>query len=78
MEKIFKSTDDVDSLVEQICPPEQKLDSFFKKFGTNAGGLSDCWHYSNNWKELSEIEKWKYVALCERYWRIYYQNYYYT
>ena len=26
------------------------------------------WKFNNNWKNFSEIEKWKYIALCAIYW----------
>ena len=52
--------DDVDKLVLQVYPDYEGQHPLFKKFGTRLR--------TDNWKNLSELEKWKYVALCSLYW----------
>ena len=65
--------DDVDKLVEQVCPFHEGQHPLFKKFGVRISGICDFWERTKNWKELSELEKWKYVALCSLYWEKMYQ-----
>lgn len=60
--------DNVDKLVLQVYPEYEDQHPLFKKFGTRTGGVCDTWLRTNNWKDLSELEKWKYVALCSLYW----------
>ena len=60
--------DDVDKLVLQVYPDYEGQHPLFKKFGTRTGGICDTWLRTDNWKNLSELEKWKYVALCSLYW----------
>lgn len=60
--------DDVDLLVQASYPNHEGQHPLFKKFGTRTGGICDTWLYTTNWKQLDEIDKWKYVALCALYW----------
>ncbi len=60
--------DDVDKLVLQVYPDHESQHPLFKKFGTRTGGFVDTWLRTDNWENLSELEKWKYVALCSLYW----------
>ena len=61
--------DDVDVLVEKSYPNHEGQHPLFKKFGTRTGGFYDTWLYTKDWSQLSETEKWKYVALCALYWK---------
>ena len=70
-EEIF--LDDIDTLVEKVYPSHEGQMPLFKKFGTRTGGICDCWLYTKDWKELPEIEKWKYVAYCALYWEAQYE-----
>ena len=65
--------DDVDRLVLQTYPEHEGQHPLFKKFGTRTGGICDTWSRTNDWKNLTETEKWKYVALCALYWEHQYQ-----
>lgn len=60
--------DDVDKLVLQVYPDYEGQHPLFKKFGIRTGGICDTWLRTDDWKDLSETEKWKYVALCSLYW----------
>lgn len=60
--------DDVDALVLQMYPEHEGQHPLFQKFGTRTGGICDYWLRTNDWKNLTETEKWKYVALCALYW----------
>ena len=73
-ENIF--IDDVDKLVMQVYPEHEGQHPLFKKFGTRTGGICDIWDRTSNWKNLSELEKWKYVALCSLYWEKMYAYWY--
>lgn len=66
--------DDVDKLVKENFPLFEGDHPLFKKFGYRTGGFYDGWVFLNGWEDLSEAEKWKYVALCERYWHTW-ENY---
>lgn len=70
-------TEDVDKLVREEYPPYESIYPLFEKFGFRTGGLYDRWEYFDSWEELPEIEKWKYVALCSRYWYFWYEYWYY-
>ena len=65
--------DNVDFLVEQIYPSYEGQHPIFPLFGTRTGGIADIWLRTKNWKDLPDFLKWKYVALCERYWRYFYE-----
>lgn len=68
--------DDVDFLVEQNFPHDEKQHPIFPLFGERAYGCwNNSWVPTENWRELPEVLKWKYVALCERYWRCVYEYY---
>ena len=60
--------DDVNVLVKKSYPDHEGQHPLFKKFGTRTGGFFDTWIYTKDWDQLSETEKWKYVALCALYW----------
>lgn len=64
--EIFSKT--VDELVEESCPDHEGQHPLFKKFGVRTGGIYDTWLYTKDWRDLPEIDKWKYVALCALYW----------
>lgn len=63
--KIF--IDDVNELVKISFPDHEGQHPLFKKFGVRSGGICDTWIRTNNWENLSDCEKWKYVALCSLY-----------
>ena len=65
--------DDVDQLVLQVFPDHEGQHPLFEKFGTRTGGFCDTWERTKDWKNLTETEKWKYVALCSLYWERQYQ-----
>ena len=65
--------DDVDKLVMQTYPDHEGQHPLFKKFGTRTGGFTDAWVRTQDWQNLPEVEKWKYVALCSLYWQEVYQ-----
>lgn len=68
--------DDVDKLVIQVYPNHEGQHALFKKFGARTGGICDTWYRTSDWKNLSELEKWKYVALCSLYWEKMYSYWY--
>lgn len=65
--------DDVNLLVKTSSPSYEGQHPLFKKFGTRTGGIYDTWLYTENWEQLDEVEKWKYVALCALYWEKQYE-----
>lgn len=65
--------DDVDVLVKKSYPDNEEQHPLFKKFGVRTGGFIDTWIYTKDWNQLSETEKWKYVALCALYWKKQYE-----
>ena len=68
--------DDINTLVEQNFPDYEGQLPLFKKFGTRTGGFIDTWVPTKDWKNLPEIEKWKYVAYCALYWEAQYKYWY--
>lgn len=65
---------DVDDLVRENYPDHEGQHPLFKKFGIRSGGICDCWYFHDGWENFSELEKWKYIALCSLYWEKQYQN----
>lgn len=65
--------DDVDRLVLRCYPDHEGQHPIFEKFGMRTGGMYDTWLYTKDWRQLPEIEKWKYVALCSLYWESMYE-----
>lgn len=65
--------DDIDKLVLRCYPNHEGQHPIFEKFGFRTGGLCDNWQRTKDWKQLPEIEKWKYVALCSLYWENMYE-----
>ena len=68
--------DDVDMLVKTIYPSYEGQHKLFEKFGLRTGGVCDIWMYTDDWEDLPEIDKWKYVALCSLYWQKQYEYWY--
>lgn len=58
----------VDELVLKSYPNFEGQHPIFRKFGVRTGGTNDTWLYTEDWQTLSEVEKWKYVALCALWW----------
>lgn len=69
-------TTDINDLVEECFPNHEGQHPIFKKFGVRYAGICDSWYYTKDWKDLPELEKWKYVALCSLYWQKQYENWY--
>lgn len=79
-------------LKTKVTPPyeAEDMDETFKKYGTMICGICDYWHWFtkdniteyalNNGRrpieEATELEIWKMIAICERYWRVFYDNCY--
>lgn len=63
---IFNKT--IDEFVKRSFPNCEGQHPLFQKFGVRTGGICDCWHFISGWESFPEIEKWKYVALCQKYW----------
>ena len=77
----------------KIVPPYEAdyIDDLFKKYGIMILGISDYWHWftkenitdyaiHNGCKpveEATELELWKMIAICERYWAVSYKEWYY-
>jgi hypothetical protein len=57
-------------------PSHEGQHPLFKKFGVRTGGICDQWLLNENWRQFSETEKWKYIALCALYWKSQYQYWY--
>lgn len=68
--------DDVDLLVKKSYPNDEGQHPLFKKFGIRTGGICETWLYTENWEQLEEVDKWKYVALCALYWEKQYEYWY--
>ena len=72
----FVSDDDFLECVEKVVesyPDDEGQHPLFKKFDVRTGGLYDTWIYTKDWNQLSETEKWKYVALCALSWKKQYE-----
>lgn len=65
-EMVFHKT--LDKLVQESHPNNEKDHPIFEKFGMRTKDELRIWKFNNNWKNFSEIEKWKYIALCAIYW----------
>ena len=58
---------------EDIYPDHEGQHPLFEEFGTRTGGFCDTWYRKKNWEKLSELKKWKYIALCSLYWKKWYK-----
>lgn len=67
-DKFFNMT--ANEIIEKqvIFPLHEGQHPLFKKFGVRTGGICDQWLLNENWRQFSEAEKWKYIALCALYW----------
>lgn len=79
-------------LKTKVTPPyeAEDMDETFKKYGMMICGIGDFWHWftkdniteyalNNGHKpieEATELEIWKMIAICERYWHIFYSDCY--
>lgn len=80
----------VDFLKTRVTPPlgAENMDDVFAKYGMTVCGICDYWYWFtkdniteyalNNGRkpieEASELELWKMIAICERYWEIFYSQ----
>lgn len=80
-------------LKTRVTPPmeAETMDETFKKYGMIVCGIGDYWHWFtkdniteyalNNGhrpvEEATELELWKMIAICERYWEVFYSELYY-
>ena len=81
MLKLKKPTDEifhlnVDDLVKKVYPDYEGQHPLFEKFGHRYAGIYDDWIYTEDWEQLSDTEKWQYVALCSLYWKQWYMYWY--
>lgn len=74
-EKIDYENLNLDSLVLSSTPPlgAETYDTVFKKFGYCVYGVCEKWVFYDNWKENSDEDKWKFVALCSLTWEKFYK-----
>lgn len=79
-------------LTTKVTPPYEAeyMDETFKKCGMMVCGIGDFWHWFtkdniteyalNNGcrpvEEVTELELWKMIAICERYWHVFYSDCY--
>lgn len=82
----------IDFLKTRITPPYEatRIDPLFTKYGMMVCGIGDYWHWftKNNItqyaldnghkpiEEATEEELWKMIAICSRYWQVFYQRLY--
>lgn len=67
----------VDELVKEATPPLEGCGREpFESFGSYYFGIADGFNLRADYKDMSELEKWKYVALCNTYWMYSYQWWY--
>ena len=82
----------VEFVKTKITPPyeAEDMDEVFKTYGVMVTGIADYWHWftrdniteyalSHGHKpieEASELELWKMIAICERYWEVFYSDCY--
>lgn len=65
---------DIDELVyEATAPFEGYGREPFESFGSYYFGIADGFDLRADYKNMSELEKWKYVALCNTYWLYFYE-----
>ena len=80
----------VNFLKTRVTPPlgAEYIDDIFGKYGMTVCGICDYWYwftrdniteYALNdgrrpIEEASELELWKMIAICERYWEIFYSQ----
>lgn len=65
-----------DEIIEKeiTYPNYEGQHPLFRHFGVRTGGICDTWIQTEEWRELPEADKWRYIALCALYWG---QNYEY-
>lgn len=79
-------------LKTRIEPPyeAEHIDPLFKKYGMMVCGIADYWHWftkdnitqyalENGHKPIEEAtdeELWKMIAICSRYWQVFYEREY--
>lgn len=80
----------VNFLKTRVTPPldAEYIDDVFAKYGMAVCGICDYWYWFtkeniteyalNEGKkpieEASELEVWKMIAICERYWKVFYSQ----
>lgn len=91
-EKVVPDGDLIEFLKTNVMPPlvAESIDEVFRKYGMVTTGVADGWYWFTKdnitevaikhghrpIEEASETEIWKMIALCERYWRIFYEGLY--
>ena len=84
--------DPLNFLIKYCAPPlgAESMDPIFYKYGTTISGICDGWYWftkdniteraENNGhrpiEEATEIEIWKMIAICCRYWESFYEECY--
>lgn len=67
---------DVNKLVKEATPPLEGCGREpFESFGYYYFGIADGFNLRADYKDMDELEKWKYIALCNTYWLYSYQWY---
>ena len=65
---------DVNKLVKEATPPlEGCRREPFESFGNYYFGIADGFNLRADYKDMNELEKWKYIALCNTYWMYFYE-----
>lgn len=82
----------IEFLKTKVDPPyeAEEMDEVFHKYGMMVCGIGDRWYWFTNdniteqalkngrkpIEEATELEIWKMIAICERYWHISYERWY--
>ena len=65
---------DVNKLVKEATPPLEGCGREpFESFGSYHFGIADGFNLRADYKDMDELEKWKYIALCNTYWMYFYE-----
>lgn len=65
---------DVNELVKEATPPfEGCRREPFESFGKYYFEVADGFNLRADYKDMDELEKWKYIALCNTYWMYFYE-----
>ena len=84
--------DPLQFLLKHCCPPlgVEDMDNTFKKYGTTIAGIGDDFHWFTKdnitkhaidsghrpVEEASELEIWRMIAVCSRYWETAYHEWF--
>ncbi len=67
----------VNDLVEKSTAPlecsSNNMKSLFDKFGYFYFGIGDGFVLEDYYKDATELEKWKFIAICSTYWLYFYE-----